>query len=80
METFEMKSSDHEIRIEYATLLKNAIAMGLSPENARNYLKTATGHSQAIMEVMALRGIPGVAHEDGRFDYLCGSEYCKCSC
>lgn len=74
--------TDEELRSEYVALMANARAMGAqSVDEALVMLldDRGTSYSQSVCGEMSKRGIRGIAHEDGRYDYLCGSEWCRCS-
>lgn len=61
--------------------MENASKMSANDswEHAREtLLERGTDYSKAVVEEMTKRKIRGIAHEDGRFDYCCGSEYCRC--
>lgn len=73
--------TDAEVRGEYVALMKNAIKMndGARGYNgARDTLLEGTEYSKAIVAEMGNRKIRGIAHEDGRFDYVCGFIHCRC--
>lgn len=76
--------SDDELRAEYVQLLENALQIiGGSGryQEARALLAGAdsTEYAQGVVVAMETRGLRGVAHEDDRYDYLCGSNWCRCS-
>lgn len=79
-----LKMTDEHVRKEYCELMVSARKVNArgdeaSYEDLRKTLLNGTDYSKAVVAEMTKRSIRGIAHEDGRFDYVCGQMYCRCS-
>lgn len=79
--------NDEELKQEYRALMDQA-----QEEAKRRHLgdswhatysvlcRDPSERVQCILGAMKSRRLPGVGHEDGRYDYICSSpRYCRCS-